>query len=130
MAFLEGSQSSQSPGTDQIVGILKNMKDEMEKTIESIKTTEETAVKGYGDLKAAKEAEVAAAGEAIETKTKRVGELAGSVVQSADGIEDSQAEGAKASKMLSTLGTQCAEKKKVFAENEKMRAEEVSAISE
>merc|ERR1719321_1685183 len=92
MAFLENSQSS--PGSDQIVGILKNMKDEMEKSIASTKAGEADAVKGYADLKAAKEKEIEVASEAVEAKTKRVGELAVSTIQAQDGAEDALAEAA------------------------------------
>jgi hypothetical protein len=130
MAFLENSQSSMSPGTDQIVGILKSMKDDMEKSIASLKASEVEAVKGYGELKAAKEKEIEAASESIEAKTKRVGELAVSTVQAQDGMEDALAEAADAEKFLATMDTQCATKEKAYAETSKVRAEEVSAISE
>jgi len=130
MAFLESSQSSASPGTDQIVGILKSMKDDMEKSIASLKASEVEAVKGYADLKGAKEKEIEAASEAIEAKTKRVGELAVSTVQAKDGEEDALAEAADAEKFLATMDTQCAEKQKEYAATSKLRAEEISAISE
>merc|ERR1719236_175585 len=66
MAFIENKDMA--PGSGQIVGILKNMKDEMEKTIESLESAETSAVAGYGDLKAAKEKEIELASEAIEAK--------------------------------------------------------------
>jgi hypothetical protein len=93
-------------------------------------TVEVEAGKGYADLKAAKDKEIELASEAIESKTKRVGELAVAIVQSADTVEDSTAEKADAEKFLSTLGTQCKEKAAAYSERTKMRAEEVSAISE
>merc|ERR1719160_2170884 len=91
-AFLDAKDDSASPGSDQIVGILKAMKDEMESTIKSTEAAEEEAVKGYAELKAAKEKEIELASEAIESKTKRVGELAVSIVQSEDGAEDAAKE--------------------------------------
>jgi hypothetical protein len=129
MAFLEGSQSY-APASGQIVGILKNMKDEMEKSIASLKASEVDAATGYADLKAAKEKEIEAASEAVEVKTKRVGELAVSNVQAEDGADDALAEAADAEKFLATMDKQCADKKTEYAEASKMRAEEVSAISE
>merc|ERR1719191_257562 len=102
----------------------------MEKTIADLKTQETEAAKGFADLKAAKETEIEAAKEAIETKTKRVGELAVSVVESADGIEDASKEGEDAKKFLSTLDEQCKTKQEEFAAVSKTRAEEISAISE
>jgi len=130
-AFLEGkSGAGYSPVSGEIVGILKNMKDEMEKSIKEIESSEEVAVQGFKELKAAKESEIELASEAVETKTKRVGELAVSIVTSADGIEDSTAEKGDATKFLANLESDCKTKKTEYAERTKMRTEEVSAISE
>merc|ERR1719355_437583 len=107
VAFLEAKDDSSSPGSDQIVGILKSMKDEMESTIKSTETAEEEAVKGFSELKAAKDKEIELASEAIEVKTKRVGELAVSIVQSVDGADDAAKEKATADKTLATLGETC-----------------------
>merc|ERR1719487_2070137 len=119
-----------SPVSGQIVGILKSMSDEMEKTIADLKTQEAEAAKGFAELKTAKETEAEAAKEAIETKSKRVGELAVSTVESADGVEDAEKEGADAKKFLSTLDEQCKTKQTEFAAVSKTRSEEISAISE
>merc|ERR1719399_1040145 len=55
-AFLE--ESSESTGaSDQIVGILKAMKDDMEAELKEAVATEEKAVAGFADLKASKEKE-------------------------------------------------------------------------
>jgi len=128
VAFLEAK--SGSPGSDQIVGILKNMKDEMEGTMKSTETAEVEAGKGFAELKAAKDKEVELASEAIEVKTKRVGELAVSIVQAVDGAEDAAAEKANADKTLSTLDSTCKTKATEYAARSKSRSEEVSAISE
>merc|ERR1719171_2438332 len=93
-------------------------------------TTEATSASGFEELKAAKDKEIELASEAIESKTKRVGELAVAIVQSADTVEDATAEKADAEKFLANLGTQCKEKAAAFAERTKSRAAEISAISE
>jgi hypothetical protein len=129
MAFLEQS-GDYAPASGQIVGILKNMKDEMEKSITSLTKDEEDAVAGYGDLKAAKEQEVEVASEAIEAKTKRVGELAVSIVQAEDGADDATKEKANADKFLATLDTQCVTKQQEWDARCKMRNDEVAAISQ
>merc|ERR1719159_612867 len=129
VAFLE-AKDGYAPQSGQIVGILKSMKDEMESTIKATETAEEEAVKGFAQLKAAKEKEIELASEAIESKTKRVGELAVSIVQSEDGAEDAAKEKATADKTLATLGEQCKTKSAEYAASSKTRAEEVSAISE
>merc|ERR1719262_677273 len=91
LAFLEQS-SDYAPQSGQIVGILKAMKDEMEASLKEAIADEEKAAAGYADLKASKEKEVEMATEAIETKTARAGELAVSVVQTKDALEDTAAE--------------------------------------
>merc|ERR1719506_3555150 len=106
------------------------MKDEMEASIKELEASEATAVKGYGELKAAKTAEEAAASKALETKTARSGELAVSIVQAEDGLEDTTKEMADTEKFLATLAVQCKSKQEEWAARQKLRAEEVQAISE
>merc|ERR1719298_295576 len=121
VAFLEAKDDSSAPGSDQIVGILKSMKDEMESTIKSTTTAEEEAVKGFAELKAAKDKEVELASEAIEAKTKRVGELAVAIVQSVDGADDAAKEKATADKTLATLDSTCKTKTAEFDARSKTR---------
>merc|ERR1719299_150165 len=52
----------------EIIGILKAMKDEMDGDLNGAISAEEAAAAGFEELKAAKTAEIAAAGEAIESK--------------------------------------------------------------
>merc|ERR550537_1452494 len=94
------------------------------------KKDEATAASGFEELTAAKKAEIASATSAIESKTKRSGEVAVEVVQTQDDMEDTQEEVAETSAFIGDLAKQCAEKKAAWAERQKMRAEEISAISE
>merc|ERR1719327_985165 len=129
MAFFQQS-GDYVPQSGQIVGILKAMKDEMEASLKEAIADEEKAVAGYGDLKASKEKEIEMATEAIETKMARAGELAVSVVQSKDALEDAQEEAADTTKFLATLEKDCATKEAEMAERVKMRNMEITAISE
>merc|ERR1719393_527179 len=106
------------------------MLDEMSADAAAVKKDEAASVEGYAELKAAKTAEVNAATSAIEKKTKRSGELAVEIAQTEDDLEDTKAEVAETEKFLGDLATQCKSKKDEWAERQKMRAEEVSAISE
>merc|ERR1719487_2848001 len=99
LAFLEDSSES-TGASDQIVGILKAMKDDMEAELKEAIADEEKAVAGYNDLKASKEKEIEMATEAIETKMGRAGELAVSVVQTKDALEDETEEAAETSNSL------------------------------
>merc|ERR1719207_109559 len=129
MALLQGKQEY-SPQSGQITGMLKAMLDEMSGDLKTTNADEATAAQGFADLKAAKTSEVNAATSAIEQKTKRSGELAVEIAQTDDDLEDTKAEVAETEKFLGDLGAQCASKKAEWAERQKMRAEEVSAISD
>merc|ERR1719305_1255763 len=127
-AFLQGKEAAQSSG--EIMGMLKAMLEEMEGDLATATKDEATAVAGFEELSAAKAADIASATSAIESKTKRSGEVAVEVVQTKDDLEDTEDEVAETTAFLGDLGKQCAEKKADWSERQKMRAEEVSAISE
>jgi len=114
----------------EIVGILKAMKDEMDKDLGGAVKDEEGAAKGFAAMKAAKMDEIEAASAAIEAKTVRSGELAVSVTTTADDIEDTTKEMAETEAFLADLASSCATKKKEWAERSQMRSEEVAAISQ
>ena len=125
---LLGKESAQSSG--EIMGMLKAMLEEMEGDLSTAEKDEAAAIAGFEELSAAKAAEIASATSAIESKTKRSGEVAVEVVQTKDDLEDTLAEVKETEAFLGDLGKQCAEKKAEWSERQKMRAEEVSAISE
>merc|ERR1719375_1020548 len=107
LAFLEAGSSSDeySPGAGQILGILKQMKDEFEANLKSAVESEDSALAGFAELKASKEKEVEVATESIETKMSRSGELAVSVIQTKNGLEDSTEDAADAVKTLEAVKT-------------------------
>merc|ERR1719380_124314 len=133
LSFLSGKQNpfgDYSSSSGEIVGILKAMKDEMDKDLNGAISDEEKAAAGFEELATAKKEEISAASSAIETKTQRSGELAVSVVTTADDIEDTTKELNDLQSFLANLASQCATKKKEWDERCKVRAEEVAAISE
>merc|ERR1719238_873049 len=129
MAFLEQS-GDYVPQSGQIVGILKTMKEEMEGNLKTATQNEASSSSGFEELKASKEAEVKVASQAIETKQSRMGELAVSVVQTQDDLEDTQKEVADSEKFAATLESECGTKEQEWAAREKLRAEEIAAISD
>jgi len=129
VAFLEQS-GDYVPQSGQIVGILKNMKDEIEADLAKATTGEEQAIAGFAELKKSKEEQVAAAAKAIETKQTRAGELAVSVVQVADDLEDTTNEVADSEKFAKQLEEQCGVKEKEWAAREELRSQEIAAISD
>merc|ERR1719158_1212446 len=120
LSFLSG----QSPGSAEILGMLKAMKDELSRDLSAMAKSNTAAMKGFSSMKASKEKEIEFADESIESKKDRAGTLAVEIVQGKDGIEDSAAEAAAAEKFAATLIQQCAAKKKEFAVASKARADE------
>merc|ERR1719443_1090422 len=90
----------------------------------------EEAKASFATLTASKEKEIAAAGKAIEEKTARSGELAVSVVQAKADLEDTEEAKADDETFKANLAASCATKSKEWDERQKIRAEEVTAISE
>jgi len=130
VAFLDGKENEPSPATAQVIGILKQMKSEMDKSVAEGIANEEAANKGYAELKAAKDQEIEVAAESIEAKEKRVGELSMSISQNTDGLEDAKVEKTDSEKFLAMLKVQCVEKKKEWDARFKLRKDEISAISD
>merc|ERR1719301_336901 len=128
MDLLQGKESTQSSG--EITGMLKAMLEEMEGDLASATKDEATAASGFEELSAAKSDEIESATSAIEAKTKRAGNVAVEIVQTQDDMEDTENEVKETQAFLGDLATQCAEKKADMTERQKMRAEEISAVSE
>jgi len=126
--FLSGTESA--PGSSEIVGILKTLKDEMESDLKELNATEETAVTNFNGLITAKKKEIAAATHAIEKKTQRSGELAVKIVEGKNDLEDTQEALSEDVAFLANLEKDGKTKEKEFHERTKTRAEELQAIAE
>jgi len=133
VALLQGKQNpfgDYSAQSGEIVGMLKAMKDEMDKDLNGIVSDEDAAQAGFEDLAGAKKQAIEASSSAIESKTQRAGELAVAIVTTEDDIEDTTADMNETNKFLANLASSCATKKQEWAERSKTRAEEIAAISE
>lgn len=136
LAFLTEGDSDSSleaaaaPGSGEVLGILKQMKDDMAKSLADAENGDAVASAGFADLKAAKEEEIELAAEGIESKEKKTGDLALSIAQSTGALGDTEDELADNTKMLNTLVTTCDAKKAEFEARLKLRNDEIAAISE
>merc|ERR1712127_606676 len=76
VSFLTGKSSEDySPASGQITGILKEMEANMAKDLADVTAAEESSLKTFDELMAAKTKEVQANTKAIEAKTVRIGEM-------------------------------------------------------
>merc|ERR1719473_763518 len=132
LAFLSegGPYGDYQSSGGEIVGILKEMKDQMDRDLGGIVSTEEAAQKAFNDLRAAKEEEIKVATEAIETKTVRTGELAVAVVNAKNDLSDTQKELTDNERFLANLAISCEEKTKEWNTRTKLRNEELTALAE
>jgi len=127
--FLQGSQGY-APASGEITGILKQMKDTMEKDLADITATEEAAIKDFNELIAAKEKEIAANTQAIETKTDRAGRTGLEIVDLKEALDDTTKALYEDNKFLANLGTSCKTKTAEWEERSKTRAGELLALAE
>merc|ERR1719240_1722512 len=77
-----------APASGEIVGILKQLLEDMEKESADATAEENTAQAEFDALVAAKEKEIQAATEAIEMKTEKNGETAVKIVNLKNDLED------------------------------------------
>merc|ERR1719271_1333689 len=118
------------PQSGQIVGILKTMKDEMEKDFADGTAAENSAVADFESLIASKKKEIEALTKAIESKTMRVGELGVKVAEMENDLEDTKESLEEDKKFLADLDKNCELKKKEWAEYKKMEAMEQVALAD
>lgn len=136
LAFLDqgsddqDSSNTQTQASGEILGILKNMKDSMEKDLADLQATEKSDHESFNELKAAKTNEIGLNEKAIIVKEKRIGGLALQLSEDGHALEDATEEKANAEKFLANMKEQCATVEKDKAMRMKMRADEIAAVSE
>jgi len=128
-SFLSGSESY-APQSGQITGILKEMSDTMTSSLGSATSDENSAIKSYEGLMAAKTKEVDALTASIEEKSVRLGETQVNIVEMKEDLDDTQKALLEDKKFLADLGKNCALKTKEHEENMKMRGEELLALAD
>merc|ERR550537_371202 len=128
-AFLSNDQGY-APASGQIVGILKQMTDTMNKDLAEATANEETAIKAHNELMAAKEAEVNALTKAIEEKMVRLGKLQVEIVEMKEDLDDTGKGLVDDKKFLADMKKNCATKADEHAANMKLRSEELLALAD
>merc|ERR1719420_746845 len=125
-----GDGQGYAPASGEIVGILKQLGDTMNKDLKDLIAQEEAAKKAYEELMAAKQKEVDALTKAIEEKIKRIGELGIEIVNLKEDLDDTTAAFMEDQKFLADLDKNCATKEKEWAERQKTRQDELLAIAD
>merc|ERR550532_1190544 len=126
--FSQGS--GYAPQSGEILGMLKQMLETMEKELAEITSAEEAAIKDFDALIAAKEKELNANSGAIESKIERAAEVGLEIVEMKEDLDDTSKALAEDKKFLSELEKDCGTKEGVWNERRKIRAEELLAIGD
>merc|ERR1719267_509579 len=122
-------KQSYAPQSGEIFGILKQMKETFESNLSDSQKEELANQKAYEDLKAAKEAEIAAGQEQIDSKTQELADTDEALAQSKEDIEDTKASLAADEQFLMMLKEKCAMTDKEWEERQKTRQLEMEACS-
>merc|ERR1712032_526893 len=130
VSFLAGSNAGASPGTDQIIGMLKQMEDTMKSVLSDGVKAEEAAIKTYDELMESKGQEVEALTDSINEKMRLAGELGVDIIEMKEDLSDTEAQLIKDKDFLKNLDASCATKTKEWEERSRTRAEELTALSE
>jgi len=128
MSFL--SNEDQSAGSGEIVGVLKQLGDEMKKDLADATGVEEAAITSFNELTAAKSEEVATLTTAIEDKITRVGETGLAIEDIKADAKDTADKLADDQKFLADLKKECAAKEAEWDAVCKERQGELLALAD
>jgi len=127
-AFLE--QSEGGAGSGEIVGVLKQLGDEMKKYLAAATAVEDKAIADFNGLTTAKNEEVATLTSAIEDKISRIGETGLLIEDTKADAKDTTEKLADDKEFLATLKNDCAKKEKEWAAVSKERQAELLALAD
>merc|ERR1719473_2299065 len=131
VAFLQGSQNAEyAPQSGEIVGILKQMGDEISAELAEETKVENERIAAYEKLMAAKTKEVNALTKAIEEKMTRSGELGVEIAQMKADLGDVAEQLEDDKKFLADLEKNCATKEAEWEEIVKTRNQELLALAD
>mmetsp|Transcript_98774 Transcript_98774/g.265343 ORF Transcript_98774/g.265343 Transcript_98774/m.265343 type:complete len:594 (-) Transcript_98774:717-2498(-) len=133
LAFLSGSSQESAgymPSSGEVTGIIKEISDTMQKSLDDATTQETEGVKSFEEMMAAKNKEVSALTASIETKTRQIGELGISIVQMKEDLSDTQAALLADQEFYKELETGCDSKQKEWDVRSKTRADEQVALAD
>jgi len=122
--------SNYAPKSGEITGILKTLKDEMDKDLADTTAEENSSIASFDSLMAAKKKEIVALTKSVESKTMRIGELGVRLAQMANDLEDTQEGLAEDQKFYADLAGNCRAKKAEWAAYKEMEAKEMVALAD
>jgi len=126
--FLQSS-SKYAPQSGEIFGILKQMKESFETNLADTQKDEMTNQNAYTELKGAKEEEIAAGQEQVDSKTQELASTDEKLAESKEDLEDTKASLAADEEFLAMLKEKCSTTDAEWEERQKTRQMEMEACS-
>merc|ERR1719379_1662859 len=114
----------------EILGILKQMKEEMESDLSEAQKKEAERAAAFDELRAAKTDEIAAGEKLLEEKKAELAQAEFDLANAKEDLEEVQASMSEDQKFLANLVKTCDEAEKNFELRKKSRLEEIQAVSE
>merc|ERR1719258_78048 len=122
-------KQSYAPQSGEIFGILNQMKETFETNLASSQKEEMSSQKAYEELKAAKEDEIKAGQEQLDTKTQELADTDEKNAQSKEDLEDTKKSLAADEEFLAMLKEKCSMTDSEWEERQKTRQLEMEACS-
>merc|ERR1712084_125183 len=122
-------KQSYAPQSGEIFGILRQMRETFEANLSDSQKEEMANQKAYEDLKAAKEAEIAAGQAQVDSKTQEKADTDEKNAQAKVDVEDTKASLAADERFLMMLKEKCQMTDKEWEERQKTRQLEMEAVS-
>ena len=129
-AFIQApAAQSYAPQSGEIFGILNQMKESFEQNLAETQKDEAANVQAYEDLKAAKEDEITAGQEQVESKTQELADTDEKLANAKEDIDDTKASLGADEEFLMNLKQVCAGSDAEWEERQKTRQLEMEACS-
>lgn len=129
-AFAQESAPKFAPQSGEIFGILKQMKETFEANLAQTQGEEKSNSQAYGDLKAAKEAEIVAGQTSVDEKKQLLATTDETLAQSKEDREDTENGLTTDETFLLHVKETCSSSDNEWEERQKMRQEEIVACAQ
>merc|ERR1719454_103518 len=129
-ANASGAEEGYTPQSQEIIGILKQMLDEMIADLKDDEDAESSEKSSYEEFYTINMKRITTLSTMIEEKLKRIGELGVEIAMMKNDLEDTIEGLAENKKFLADLDKNCEMKKKQWAEYKKMEAQELKALAD
>jgi len=129
-AFIQSSSTEKyAPQSGEIFGILEQMKESFESNLAELQKEEASNVKAFGELKAAKNEEIAAGQDQIDAKTQENADADEKLAQNREDLEDTKKTLSEDEAFLAMLKEKCSTTDAEWEERTKTRQLEMEACS-